>query len=108
MVLDYLADGSQERRHVAPAHPLAAARIEDRFELFDDKTDIAAAPEHRADHSGKRHRPGVMLHVLRVDEDLEGTLAAVLFDVVDSDIEGVVEIGPAYLIGVAQEIARTV
>ena len=108
MALDHLADRGQQRGHVAPAHPLAAARIEHRLQLLDHEGDIAAAPEHGADHARQRHRPGVMLHVLRVDEDLERPPAPVLLDVVDGDVEGVVEIGPAHLVGVAGQLAGTV
>ena len=46
MLFDDIADGSQQGRHVAPAHPLSAARIEHGFQLLDHERDIAAAPEH--------------------------------------------------------------
>src|SRR5262245_42279180 len=69
--LDHPADGSQQARHVAPAHPLAALRIEYGLELLDHEGDVSAAPEDGADHAGERHRPGVVLEVLGVDEDLE-------------------------------------
>src|SRR5258706_7595374 len=52
MALDHLADGGKERGYIAPAHPLPAARIEHRFQLFHHEADIAAAPEHGADHTG--------------------------------------------------------
>src|SRR3546814_5340594 len=66
------ADGREQRRHVAAAHPLAAARVEDGLQLLHHEGHVAAAAEHRADHPGQRHGPGVVLHVLRVDEHLEG------------------------------------
>ena len=64
MAFDHFPDRRQQRWDIAPAHPLAAARIEHRLQLLDHEADIAAAPEHRADHAGQRHGPGVMLHIL--------------------------------------------
>src|ERR1041384_1192080 len=71
--------------------------------LLDDKGDIATAAEHGADHAGQRDGPGEVLHVLRVDEDLEGATPAVLDDVVQRDVEGVLAVGPADLVGLAGE-----
>src|SRR5438874_2228151 len=49
MLLDRLADGRQQRGHIAAAHPLPAARIENGLQFIHHKADIAAAPEHRRD-----------------------------------------------------------
>ncbi len=38
--------GREDRWHIAPLHPRAAARVENGFQFFDHKTHIAAAPEH--------------------------------------------------------------
>jgi len=40
------ADGGQQARHIAPAHPLAAARIEHGLQLVHHERHVAAAPEH--------------------------------------------------------------
>src|SRR5438552_19211376 len=73
--LDDLADRGKQTWHVAPRDPMAALRVEYGLQLFGDEGDIAAAPEHGADHARQRHRPGVMLEVTRVHEDLEGAAA---------------------------------
>src|SRR4051794_30855512 len=88
--LDYLADRGQQRWNVASAHPLAAARVEDRFQLLHHEGDVTAAPEDGADHAGQGYRPGVMLHVLGVYEHFERPAAAVLNDVVKGDVERVI------------------
>src|SRR5687767_9541754 len=87
MPLDDAADCGEERGHVAALHPAAAARIEHRLQLLHHEADIAAAPEHRRDHPREADGPGVVLHVLGVDEDLERAAAAVLDDVVDGYVE---------------------
>jgi len=45
-----------------------------------------------------------MLQVLRVDEDLERSPFAVCLDIVDGDVEGVLAIRPAQLVGGAGEL----
>ena len=70
------------------------------LELVDDEGDVAAAPEHRRDHARQRHRPRVVLHVLRIDEHLEGTAAAVVVDeIVEGDVNGVFAFRPLHLVG---------
>ena len=101
VLLDDIANRGEQRGHVFAFHPGAAARIEYRLHLLDDKGHIAAAAEHGADHAGQRHGPGEMLHVLRVDEDLERAAAAILDDVVQGDVEGVLAVRPADLVGLA-------
>src|SRR5262249_19230474 len=83
VLLDHIADRGEQRGHVTAAHPRAAARIEHGLHLLHHEGDVAAAAEHRGDHAGQADGPGVMLHALRVDEDLEGPAATVLHDVVD-------------------------
>ena len=73
-----------------PAHPRAAARVEDGLQFLDHEADIAAAPEHRRDHPGQRHGPGEMLHVLGIDEDLERAPLPADDDIVDGDVDRVV------------------
>ena len=100
-MLDHLADGGQNGRHIAPLHPLAAARIEHRLQLLDDERDIAAAPKDGADHARQRHRPGIMFGVLGIDEYLEGCAPAIAQYVVDGYVDRVIALGPANLIGAA-------
>src|SRR5262249_42497906 len=51
-------------------------------------------------------RPGVVLHVLRVDEHLKRTPPTVLYDVVQGDVERVLAVGPADLVGLAGQRLR--
>src|SRR6266851_6453683 len=104
MLLDDVADRCQQRGHVTSLHPRAAARIEHRFQLLDDEGDIAAAAEHGTDHPRQADGPGVVFHVLRIDEDLERADAIVLQDVVDGDVEGVLVLGPADLVGPPRQL----
>ena len=82
---------------------MAAARIEHRLQLLDHEGNIAGAPEHGADHAGQSHGPGIVFHVLGVDENFEGAFAAILDDVVDGHIDGVLAFRPFQLVGVAFE-----
>ena len=43
MALDHVADRRQQRGHVPPLHPGAAARVEYRLHLFDHEGNVAAA-----------------------------------------------------------------
>ena len=52
VLLDDVSDGREQARDVFAIHPGAAPWIEDRLKLLDDKGNIAAAPEYRADHAG--------------------------------------------------------
>ena len=103
MAFDHAADGGQKRRHVFAFEPLAAARIEHGFQFLDHERHIAATAEHGADHAGQRHGPGVMFHVLRIDEHLERAAAAILDDVVDGDVDRVIGIRPGDLIRLARQ-----
>ena len=103
MLLDNVSDGREQAWHVFAVHPGAAPWIEDRLKFFDDKGDIAAAPENRADHAGERNRPGVMLQVLRIYEDLEGAALAAVERVVEGDIDGMIRAWPFQLVGEAGE-----
>src|SRR5690606_8704699 len=98
VALDYAADGRQQRRHVAAVEPSAAARVEHRLQLIGHEGDVAAAAEYRRDHARQPERPGVVLHVLGVDEDLEGTPLAAGLDVVDGDVDRVGTVGPLDLV----------
>jgi hypothetical protein len=75
--LDHAADRREDRGHVFAVHPGPAARVEHGLEFLHHEGHVAAAPEHRRDHPRQRHGPGEMLHVLGVDEDLEGPAMAV-------------------------------
>lgn len=55
--------------------------FEDLLEFFRDERHLAAAAEHRADHTGQRHHPRVVFEVLRVDEHLEGAADAAVITV---------------------------
>ena len=105
VLFDDAADGRQQRRHVAPAHPLAATRIEHGFQFLDHERDVTAAPEHRRDHPRQRHRPGIVFGVLGVDENLKWPdPALVVEDVVEGDVNGVVAFRPAHLIGLPFQV----
>ena len=78
MLLDHLADGGEQRGHVAPAHPWPPRGSNTAFSSSTTKETSPPRAEHGADHAGEADGPGVMLHVLRVDEDLERPAAAVL------------------------------
>src|ERR1051326_9508143 len=108
MALDHFPNRGKQRGDIATTHPLPAARVEHGLEFLHHEADIATTAEHRADHARQSHRPGVMLHVLGVDEDFEGATAAAFLDVIDGDVEGVVEIGPADLVGVPGKIAGAI
>ena len=103
VAFDHAADRRQQRGHIAALHPLAAARVEHGLELLDHEGDVAAAAEHRRDHAGERHGPGVMLHVLGVDEDLERPATAILHHVVDGDVDRVVAARPFDLVGATRQ-----
>src|SRR5260370_10024885 len=85
---------------------MADTRIEPLLQLIGDERHIAAAPEDGADHAGERHDPRIMLEVLRVYEDLEWAPYAVMFDIVDRDVEGVLALRPAQLVRRAGELLR--
>src|SRR5260370_9405931 len=85
---------------------MADTRIEPLLQLIGDERHIAAAPEDGADHAGERHDPRIMLEVLRVYEDLEWAPYAVMFDIVDRDVEGVLAVRPAQLVRRAGELLR--
>src|SRR5580658_8302623 len=42
MALDDVADRGEQRGHIAPLHPGAAARVEHRFQFLDDEAHITA------------------------------------------------------------------
>src|SRR5919109_911172 len=102
MGLDHFADRSQQTRHIAPTHPLPTLGIEHRLQFVNHEADVTTPPEYSADHARQGHRPGIMLEVSRIDEDLERAAAAVVFDVVDRDVDGVVAAGPLELVGEAR------
>ena len=106
VALEDLADRGNQRRHITAVSPLAATRIEDLLQLVCYKRHIPAAPQDGADHAGERQDPRIVLQVLRVDEDLERSPFAVCLDIVDGDVEGVLAIRPAQLVGGAGELLR--
>ena len=109
MPLDHVADRRQQRGHIAPSHPLTAPGIEHRLQLVDHERHIAAAPEHRRDHARQRHRPGEVLDIFRVDENLERPHPALIVDdVVERDIQRMIAVRPAHLVGLARQFARPV
>ena len=108
VALDHPADRGQDRGDIAPLHPCPAAGIEDGLQLLDHEAHVAAAAEDGGNHPRQRDGPGVMLHVLRVDEDLEGTPPAAIVDVVDGDVDRVLAAGELELVGRAPQRHRTV
>ena len=97
VLLDHRADLGDDAGHVdAAGLEVAAAGVEDGFEFFDDEGDVAAFAEDGGEDAGERDDPLEVVHVLRVDEDLEGAALLVLgagveHDVVDGDVERVLE-----------------
>lgn len=94
---DHRADLGDDAGHVnATGLEVAAARVEDGFEFFHQEGDVAAFAEHGGHDAGDGDDPLEVVHVLRVDEDLEGAArfvggAFVEHDVVDGDVQGVFE-----------------
>lgn len=101
MRLDHVADAGLQAGHVLATDPIPAARIGDGLQFFDHEVYIATAPPDRADHPSERHRPGDVLLVLRVDEDLVRCRAAVavLAVIVDCDVNRMLAWRPFDLIG---------
>ena len=97
MLLDHRADLGDDAGHVdAAGLEVAAAGVEHGLEFFDDEGDVATFAEHGGEDAGERDDPLEVVHVLRVDEDLEGAALLVLssgveHDVIDGDVEGVLE-----------------
>src|SRR5690606_30473399 len=93
--LHHVPDLRHQRGHeLAALLEVAAAGIEHAVQLFHQERDVAALAEHRRDDARQRHDPLEVVHVLRVDEDLEGAPELVLgagieHDVVDGDVKGV-------------------
>ena len=84
---------------------MAATRVEHRLQFFYHERDFAAAAEHGRDHARQRHRPGIVLGILGIDEHLERTGAAlVVDDVVQGDVDGMVAFRPAQLVGLAIQV----
>ncbi len=109
MVFDHGADLSDDAGHIhAAGLEVAAAGVEYGFQLFDQEGDVAALAEHGAHDAGDGHDPLEVVHVLRVDEDLEGAArfvggALVQHDVVDGDVQSVLEQGRLDLVGGADQ-----
>ena len=99
VTLDDRTDRGEQGRHVAALNPAAAARIKNRLQLLVDKGDIATAPEHGGNHAREPQRPGIMFHILGIDENLERLLSAIFGQVVDGDIDGMRAVRPFQLVG---------
>jgi len=112
VLLDDFADLGDQRGHEMAARlPVAAARIEHRFQFLHQEGHVAALAEHRADDAGERHDPLEVVQVLGVDEDLERPAllvgrALVQEDVVDGDVHGVVGDRGLHLVGGTDEHVR--
>ena len=75
--LDGVTDFRDQRRHVAPTLlEVSAAGVEHRSQLLDEERHVTALAKHRGHDSRERHDPLEVLHVLRVDEDLERGVSA--------------------------------
>src|SRR5581483_10767991 len=113
VLLDDVVELGHDRGHVhAAGLEVAAARIEHGFQFLDQEGDVAALAEHRGHDSRQRHDPLEVVHILRVDEDLEGTAqfefgAGVEHDVVDSDVQRVLEQRRFDRVGGADQGVRT-
>src|SRR5262249_49270228 len=103
VTFDHFADGRQNRRNITAAHPLPAAWIKHGLQLIYDKGHVAAPAEDGANHARERDGPRVSIHVFGVDEHFERSPAAVLLDVVDRDVEGVIGVVPFDLVGLADQ-----
>ena len=112
MVFDDRADLRDDARHVdAAGLEVAAARVEHGFQFLDEEGHVAALAEDGAHDAGDGDHPLEVVHVLRVDEDLEGAarfVRAVLVedDVVDGHVEGVFHQRALDLVGAADEHFR--
>src|SRR5690606_3917751 len=70
VLFDHVAELSDDRGHELAARlPVAAARVEDGFQLFDEERHVAAFAEHGGDDARERNDPLEVVEVLRVDED---------------------------------------
>ncbi len=87
VLLDHVADLGHQRGDVTAIAEIAAVRIENRFQFFNQEGRIAGAAEDGRDQARHGDNPTEMLQVLAVDENLEGPAAAVFSDVVDRDVE---------------------
>jgi len=109
VLLDHRADLGHDAGHVDAARlEVAAAGVEHRLHLFDQEGDVAALAEHGGDDAGERDDPLEVVHVLRVDEDLEGAAllvgrAGVEHDVVDGDVQRMLEQRRLDLVGGADQ-----
>ena len=65
-------DRCKQTGHVFAVRPSAAPRIENGLQFLHNEGNISAAAEDCADHACERHRPGIVLQVLGIDEDLNG------------------------------------
>ena len=109
MVFDDRADLRDDARHVdAAGLEVAAARVEHGFQFLDEEGHVAALAEDGAHDAGDGDHPLEVVHVLRVDEDLEGAArfvfgVAVEHDVVDRDVERVLDQRRFDLVGAADQ-----
>ncbi|MNN47599.1 hypothetical protein D3C81_1620270 [compost metagenome] len=113
VALQHGADLGDDRRHVhAALLQVAAARVEHRLELLDQEGAVAALAQHRGHDAGEGDDPLEVVHVLRVDEDLEGPAllvgrAGVEHHVVDGHVQRVLEQRRLDLVGRADQHLRT-
>src|SRR6185312_4002170 len=113
VLLDDVAELGHDRGHVyAAGLEVAAARIEYGLQFFHKEGDVAALAEHGGHDARQRHDPLEVVHVLRVDEDLEGAAhlefgAGVQHDVVDGDVHRVLDQRRSDLVGGPDQDLRT-
>ena len=112
MVFDHGADLGHDRGHVdTTGLEVAAAWIEDRLHFLDQEGAVATLAEDRAHDARECHDPLEVVHVLRVDEDLEGPArlvrgALVEHDVVDGHVQRMLEQRRLDLVGRANQHVR--
>lgn len=86
---EHIADRGEQRGHVTPVHPRAAPRVEHRLEFLGHEADVPVAAQDGRDHAGQPDRPGIVLHILGVDEHVEWPTPIVLDQVIDRDVDRV-------------------
>ena len=113
MVFYGLADLRHQGGHeAAAALEVTALGVEYALEFLHQESGVTPFAKYRGNHPGKRHHPLEMIHVLGIDEDLEGPALFVFrtlveHDVVDGDVQGVLRQRGFYLVGGAHQDLRS-
>src|ERR671915_2456634 len=82
-----IADLSNQRRHeLAPLFEVSAPRVKYRPQFFDQEGAVPPLAKHRRHDPGQGHDPLEVIHVLRVDEDLEGSPQLMLSSLIENNV----------------------